>query len=770
MNPLAHYVQYGWKDLRNPSPRFDTWWYWAKHLDLAQDTVMPLAHYVAEGKGRGLSTRPPRFPSRQWGTGHRFAEGQPVRRVCLFAAYDADGVVDDYVIDYVKELSRFADVYYLADSDMPESELEKLADITVEAWADRHGEYDFGSYKRLAERVGWERLETYDEMLLVNDSCYLLRPLDEVFSQMDSRACDWWGLQASTRKHTARDPHREPISHESIGVLLDQVHPRQLDYLHVSSYFVAYRRPVIADREFQAFLGGITRQATKLRVILKYEIGLSRWLVAHGHPFGAFVEDVYPFHPLYSGWYFRLLDQGFPLLKRNLLSANPFLLENLANWKSRVLAKVPNANVDQFERNLQRVVPADELRQALHSDLAGERSASEVDPPESLVSTEEFRRLDWRVAKVAELWVFTADPVSGAFTGSARAIFEAVKDDSTILKHVVTRGEVLELGGVNVRTSEVSSVEAQASALQAGTILSNGDLHAELGFPVSGALHNIVDLGTSLPAAEALSQAMRSPSPRERQEIRAVVSSSRLDAVATPTTHYPLTFHQVWNTGLPKNDFLVAADDQLPDDLTAEAENLRRSLGGRQLVLMVGAVPPAAFLTSSAEELAEVARWLGENEFVLGLRLADSSKRHPILGLLSDEHVLDLSSSHYAHLEVLLRSAAVLVSDHYGVLTDFLLTGRPVVVHLSHHASNAALSGSSPESSFAFFGDLVHSISAIPEALESALSHGVGPKYELMRSLHHEHVDGRSAERVRERIRDLTEVHGVGMPFSERSA
>ena len=41
------------------------------------------------------------------------------------------------------------------------------------------------------------RIEQYDELMLVNDSCYLLRPLAEVFAEMDGRACDWWGLQAT---------------------------------------------------------------------------------------------------------------------------------------------------------------------------------------------------------------------------------------------------------------------------------------------------------------------------------------------------------------------------------------------------------------------------------------------------------------------------------------------------------------------------------------------------------------------------------------------
>ena len=36
--------------------------------------------------------------------------------------------------------------------------------------------------------VGWDRLAAYDEVILANDSCYLLRPLDDVLAEMDARA------------------------------------------------------------------------------------------------------------------------------------------------------------------------------------------------------------------------------------------------------------------------------------------------------------------------------------------------------------------------------------------------------------------------------------------------------------------------------------------------------------------------------------------------------------------------------------------------------
>ncbi|WP_402375869.1 hypothetical protein [Isoptericola rhizosphaerae] len=151
MDPIEHYVAKGAAEGLDPSPMFDTTYYQRMNPTVRRN---PLAHYRETGRRQGLSTRPEPSPSRRVGIGHRFPEGRDVRRVCLFAGYDPQGVVDDYVVAYIRELARHADVYYLADGEMPDPELARLAEHTEGAWAEPHGEYDFGSYSRLIDRVG----------------------------------------------------------------------------------------------------------------------------------------------------------------------------------------------------------------------------------------------------------------------------------------------------------------------------------------------------------------------------------------------------------------------------------------------------------------------------------------------------------------------------------------------------------------------------------------------------------------------------------------
>jgi hypothetical protein len=94
-NPLLHFCETGWKELRNPSRDFDLWWYWSNYLDPGIEGPNPLGHYLAIGRQSGLDPRPPANPSQLPGSGHRHAADRPVRRICLFAGYDRDGLVDD---------------------------------------------------------------------------------------------------------------------------------------------------------------------------------------------------------------------------------------------------------------------------------------------------------------------------------------------------------------------------------------------------------------------------------------------------------------------------------------------------------------------------------------------------------------------------------------------------------------------------------------------------------------------------------------------------
>src|SRR5699024_7114004 len=336
MDPLYHFCKYGWPTLRNPSADFDVWWYWSTHLDPASESTNPLVHYVLTGRQAGLATRP--APYVLDAPGHELPRDRAVRRACLFAGYDPDGLIDDTAVAYVRELSRHADVWYLADGGMRPGELDKLAGITQGAWAQRHGAYDFGSWSMLArDLVGWDTLRQYDEVLLVNDSGYLLRTLDDVFARMDARPCDWWGLQATkgvfATRYKPANQFREPIPIDAVKRTWLPRYETEYPYdFLIGSYFLGLRRPVLDDAGFRRLLDAVTMPSRKANVIGKSRIGLGRYLMASGHPFDTYIERRCPFHPIISESACPLIGKGFPLLKRYLLAENHYQSGGLGHW------------------------------------------------------------------------------------------------------------------------------------------------------------------------------------------------------------------------------------------------------------------------------------------------------------------------------------------------------------------------------------------------------------------------------------------------------
>ncbi|MBO4643225.1 MAG: hypothetical protein J5716_01285 [Alphaproteobacteria bacterium] len=118
-----------------------------------------------------------------------------VKRICLFAAYSSSGRITDYIIFYLKSLSEFADIFYCADNDFTDAEIDKIRPFVKDAFYGRHSKYDFGSWAKIIDKIGWDKIAEYDELLLVNDSCFgPLFSLSSVFEKMDGVKCDVWGI------------------------------------------------------------------------------------------------------------------------------------------------------------------------------------------------------------------------------------------------------------------------------------------------------------------------------------------------------------------------------------------------------------------------------------------------------------------------------------------------------------------------------------------------------------------------------------------------
>lgn len=664
-DPYRHHVEAGWRLLQNPSPRFDLWSYWVDHLDPTAEGADPLLHWLVVGRHLGWGPVPAPPPER---SAVQPQAGTTPRRLCLFAAYDADGVVDDYVVTYLRELSRHADVHYLADGVLEPGELDKLADVTAGAWSVPHGGYDFGSFSMLArDLVGWDVVDSYDELLLANDSCFLLHPLDDVFATMDARSCDWWSLQATSMEHDEnyfRDDSPIPLA-EAKRRFIGPRHFSDVRYLHLSSYFLVFRRPVVADEGFRWRLDTVVPQEAKGLVVHKYEIGISRHLTDAGYDFDTWLPDLQPFHPLYSRHVFDLVGRGFPLAKRNFLGENPRRAPEVGRWRERLRELAPAANVDEMAANIDRVTDPARLHDAY--DVVQDPATGRRTVRTSALAGHPFRRMDRETPSFGHWWAFAAGP-SGRLDPGVRAVFEEVRDDPTVRKVVLTRTRSLrdDVTGSNVTVVPIATLDGQEAVVRCGVIVVADPLDAALPHAPLPARHRIAHVGAPWAPGRAAP---------DLGAVDAVAVTSDHESAARRVAGPHLGEDDVWLTGLPRHDLLLA--DVLPDDLAQAEARLRARLEGRPLVVLTGDRPAAW----SPDDVARLGDWARSAGVVLGVREERPDAPAGLTRTLGSLGPIGLSDRSVVGAAVVLRAASAVVDDSAAGLLDARAAGHAHVVH-----------------------------------------------------------------------------------------
>ena len=768
IDPVEHYCTQGWKNLLKPNPDFDPWWYWRENLDPGHATIDPLLHYALVGRDLGLETKSS-GPKIRRDSAMQYGEGQRIKRICLFAGYDPHGMIDEYVLEYLRELSKFADIFYLADCRMQPGEMARLDGIVKQAWHSRHGEYDFGSYARLArDLVGWETIARYDELIFANDSCYLVKPLGPVFRRMDALAADWWGLQATKGLLDTRVEERKrypaPIPMDIVKRDYLQIFEQDYNYnFFIGSYFTVYRKNILLDEEFQNYINSISAQENKLQIIRKYEIGLFRFLNENGYRFETFLEKLYPIHPIYCETIFDLIKSGFPLFKRLTVSDNNYCIENLGDWKERLAQAAPGASVDVIERNILRV--SDNER--LYQNFRVRRDAAFNPVYPQLLSDADMAALDLSTPKHDNWWAFPVCAYDHSFAGNERAVFEAVRYDPAIKKIILTRSRHVSLDGENVEIYPLRSLEGQQALLRSKVIFIKHTPINNALYPLSGEHHHFIGLWHGIPLKRIGYASLDAPEDkdiliREHGKFTAVISSSKVDTMAMAAAFYPLSYNDIWMTGLPRNDFITCSFEKLPQDLQEEEHQLRHALGNRRLILFCPTFRNGRNGTGylfTDEEKERLHGWLADNNAALGIREHMADRHQLYSAQLQGENILDISSAMYPNIEILYRASSCLVTDYSSSFVDYMLTDHHEIsfaYDLESYEGNER--GTFYDLDFCFPGDICWKFDDVIDALERAATRDFrngDPAHAWKKRLFFAFTDDGNSDRAVRRVKNL---------------
>jgi lipopolysaccharide biosynthesis protein len=252
-----------------------------------------------------------------------------MKRLFLFACYDPQGVVGEALLRYLEALQPLGDVVLATDCDLQPGEAERLAPLALSCQVSRHGEYDFGSYKRAYLQAD---LTGYDVLYLVNDSVVgPLFPLEPYLLRMEALGTDAFGLVLHPSRHGR----------------------------HLQSWFIGLRPAVFRAPWFREFLAGVTAAGSKEEVCDRYENGLARELDAHSIPYAGLWElrgkSVY-------NAVGRLSREGFPFLKKSAFTRHG---GSLGPAVAKALAKAEPAMAQAVIADMDRLYGEDYRRSFL---------------------------------------------------------------------------------------------------------------------------------------------------------------------------------------------------------------------------------------------------------------------------------------------------------------------------------------------------------------------------------------------------------------------
>lgn len=268
--------------------------------------------------------------------------GQTSASWCVLSHYDPNGRVEPYVLQYLGELKRcgFSSVLVTTSVALDDASVTALRQVAAAAIVRENIGYDFGSYKIGIDYLRQKGL-TPEQLLLTNDSVFgPFHPLDQVFS--NARKHDLYGMTDSFDYHH-----------------------------HLQSYFLLYGKRILQSDDFWGFWDNVelldsTQPDFKQKIILRYEVGGSQFFLERGYsiaseyPFTRILARAFDdyikhlddakkqprsvvrpmdikFNATHRFWD-KLLELGFPFLKRELLLVNPTNAD-ISAWSQMVASR-----------------------------------------------------------------------------------------------------------------------------------------------------------------------------------------------------------------------------------------------------------------------------------------------------------------------------------------------------------------------------------------------------------------------------------------------
>jgi len=242
-----------------------------------------------------------------------------MKRLLMFVHYNKNNNLEDYVIYMLENIKTiFKKVIFISNSLLYKDNLKKISGLYDKLITRENIGFDFGAWKEAIIQESWEELSGYDNITLINDSCFgPLYDLSEVYNYFEKQNIDFFGLTDYSRMEYGMPITNGPIPQ------------------HIQSYFMCFKNNIIKSIVFKKFWDNVINEENVELVIQKYETQLTLILKENGFLCSSYIES----KDLVNISFNRpdlCINNKIPLLK--IKSFNdykyPYFIQKLINSKS----------------------------------------------------------------------------------------------------------------------------------------------------------------------------------------------------------------------------------------------------------------------------------------------------------------------------------------------------------------------------------------------------------------------------------------------------
>ncbi|MGX5829214.1 rhamnan synthesis F family protein [Mesorhizobium sp. 43Arga] len=237
-----------------------------------------------------------------------------MKRLAIAFYYDEDGKVEDYFLHLLASLRPFVERMIVVSNGSLDQESDRRLSQAVDRLIVRENSgFDVWAYKAGLDDIGWSQLAQFDEVLLFNHTFYgPIFPFSEMFSQMERRVCDFWGISA----HRAMRPHPFDSMKSELP-------------FHLNSHFIAVRKALHQSKAFELYWERMGKIETYMDSIGRHETVFTKHFEDLGYRCAVYLDPEryktsYPVLMEVD----KTLEDRSPILKRRLFFHETLFLES----------------------------------------------------------------------------------------------------------------------------------------------------------------------------------------------------------------------------------------------------------------------------------------------------------------------------------------------------------------------------------------------------------------------------------------------------------